>query len=154
MNRVETAAGAIVLGAGVSLLAGASSFPFIFQGIPGPGFLPFLIALGIVGSGIALIVSAIRGANSAPRAVNWPRLSGWARVGMLLGAMALSFVLLEALGFLVVTALFMVVMIYCLGERSWRMLATVPVLSSAALYGVFAVWLRVPLPKGIITFIG
>ena len=60
----------------------------------------------------------------------------------------------EALGFLIVTTIFMAAMIYCLGERSWRVLAMVPPLSAIALYAVFAVWLRVPLPKGILTFIG
>jgi hypothetical protein len=34
------------------------------------------------------------------------------------------------------------------------MLATVPLVSAVALYVIFAVWLRVPLPKGILTFFG
>lgn len=81
-------------------------------------------------------------------------MSGWLRVVLMLVAMAASFLLLEVLGFVVVTALFMAVMVYCLGERSWRIFATVPVLSAVGLYIVFAIWLRVPLPKGIITFLG
>jgi hypothetical protein len=72
----------------------------------------------------------------------------------MVAALTVAFLLLELLGFLVVTTLFMAVMIFCLGERSWRMLATVPLLSAIALYGVFAVWLRVPLPQGVITFVG
>jgi hypothetical protein len=72
----------------------------------------------------------------------------------MLVAMALAFLFLEELGFLVATTLFMAAMIYALGERSWRMLVSVPPLSAIALYVVFAVWLRVPLPKGLITFIG
>jgi hypothetical protein len=34
------------------------------------------------------------------------------------------------------------------------MLATVPPLSAFALYAVFALWLRVPLPKGVLTLLG
>lgn len=154
MNRVETAAGAVVLAVGIALLAGALGFPFILEGIPGPGFLPLLIAFGIVGTGLALIVNAIRGRVPVAEGVIWPPLSGWARVGLMLGALAIAFYLLDVLGFLVATTLFMAVMVFCLGERSWRMLATVPILSAIGLYAVFAVWLRVPLPKGVLTFLG
>jgi len=38
--------------------------------------------------------------------------------------------------------------------RSWVTLATVPLGTGIALYMVFAVWLRVPLPKGILEFLG
>ena len=72
----------------------------------------------------------------------------------MLAAMAVSFWLMEPLGFIVVTAVFMAIMVYFLGERSWRIMTLVPVLSAVGLYVVFAVWLRVPLPKGIITFLG
>jgi len=44
--------------------------------------------------------------------------------------------------------------IYGLGVRSWVTLATVPLGTGIALYMVFAVWLRVPLPKGILEFLG
>jgi len=154
MNRIETAAGAVVLAVGISLLAGALRFPFLLEGVPGPGFLPLLIALGLVTAGVILLVSAVRGRRAPVAGVSWPPVSGWVRVGLMLGTMAVSFLLLDLLGFLIVTTFFMGVMVFCLGERSWRMLATVPVLSAIGLYAVFAVWLRVPLPKGILTFIG
>jgi putative tricarboxylic transport membrane protein len=152
MNRVETAAGGVVLAVGLSFLIGASGFPFLLGGIPGPGFLPLLVSFGIIGAGVVIMWNAVR--HPAQAAVRWPPMSGWLRVVLMLVAMAASFLLLEALGFVVVTALFMAVMVYCLGERSWRIFATVPVLSAVGLYIVFAVWLRVPLPKGIITFLG
>jgi len=154
MNRVETAAGVLVLAVGVALLVGAARFPFLLEGIPGPGFLPLLISFGIIGAGLVLIVGGYRGERPEAKATPWPAPSGWLRVGIMLAAMAASFLLLELLGFVVVTALFMGVMVYCLGERSWRIFATVPLLSAIGLYVIFAVWLRVPLPKGIITFLG
>ena len=99
-------------------------------------------------SGIALLVGCLRGTLLVPGGVSWPPLAGWARVALLLGALAVSFVLLETVGFLIASTVFMAVMIFALGERSWTMLTVVPVASAAALYGVFAVWLKVPLPKG------
>lgn len=152
MNRAEVGAGALVLAVGVSLLVAALRFPFFLQSGPGPGLLPVVVAVGILAAGLVLVVKALRGRDTveAPR---WAPPAGWLRVALMLAALSVCFLVLELLGFLVVTTLFMGVMIFCLGERSWRMLATVPPLSAIALYAVFAVWLRVPLPKGIITFI-
>ena len=152
MHKAEVISGGLVLAFGIVLLAGAMRFPFFLDGIPGPGFLPLLIAFGVCGSGIVIITGSMRGAilTENPR---WAAAAGWRRVAYMLGAMTVAFLLLDLLGFLIVTTLFMAAMIYALGERSWRMLATVPVLSAIALYAVFAVWLRVPLPKGILTFI-
>lgn len=154
MNRAGAAAGAVVLAVGIALLVAASRFPFSLQGVPGPGFLPLFVAFGIVGSGLVLLVSAWRGGSQRAKPIQWAPPAGWARVGLMLAAMAVSFLLLEALGFVVVTVLFMAVMVFCLGERSWKIFATVPLLSAIGLYLVFATWLRVPLPKGILTFLG
>lgn len=154
MNKAEAAAGAVVLAVGVSLLVAASRFPFLLQGIPGPGFLPLLISFGIIGSGVVLVAAACRRAPPEAKPILWAPPSGWLRVGGMLAAMAVSFLLLDVLGFVIVTVLFMAVMVYFLGERSWKIFATVPLLSAVGLYLVFAVWLRVPLPKGILTFIG
>lgn len=154
MNRAELAAGTLVLVFGAALLAGALGFPFILAGIPGPGFLPLLIGAGIVAAGTVLVTAAARGRVPAPGTILWPPLAGWVRVAFLLGALAVSFLLLETLGFLLVSTLFMAAMIYALGGRSWTMLTLVPVLSAGLLYGVFAVWLRVPLPKGLLTLVG
>jgi len=152
MRNAELIAGVVVLAFGAVLLAGSLQFPFLLEGVPGPGFLPLLISLAIAGCGVVLLTGAIRGTikTENPR---WAPASGWRRVGYMLAAMTIAFLLLEELGFLVVTTLFMAAMIYALGERSWRTLTMIPVFSAIALYAVFAVWLRVPLPKGIITFI-
>jgi hypothetical protein len=153
MNKAEITAAGVVLAVGVSLLVAALGFPFLSAGTPGPGFLPLLIAIGIIASGVALLGGAVRRTRTLAKP-NWPSLAGWWHVGLMLVALAVAFLFLEELGFLIATTLFMAAMIYALGERAWRMLLTVPPLSAIALYMVFAVWLRVPLPKGIITFIG
>src|SRR3989304_4386063 len=55
----------------------------------------------------------------------------------MLGALAVSLLLLEILGFMVTTTLFMAVVVFGLGVRSWRMLAAVPLLSAGgALAGI------------------
>jgi putative tricarboxylic transport membrane protein len=153
MNKAELAAAGVVLAVGVSVLVGALGFPVLSAGSPGPGFLPLMISAGIIASGVVLVGVALRG-RAAFQQPSWPSLAGWWRVALMLVALAFAFTFLEELGFLIATTVFMAVMIYALGERSWIMLVSVPPLSAFALYLVFALWLRVPLPKGLITFIG
>src|SRR5688572_13752488 len=102
MHKAEVTAGVLVFAFGAALLAGALRFPFFLDGAPGPGFLPLLISLGIVASGLVLVTGAIRGTirTEDPR---WAAAAGWRRVGYMLAAMTVSFLLLEELGFLVVT---------------------------------------------------
>jgi hypothetical protein len=152
MNKAEIVAGAVVLAIGATLLAGSLQFPYTRGGEPGPGFLPLWIAFGIIGGACMLLARGFRARLVPEERITWPAAAGWRRVALMLGALAVSFLALEELGFLVVATAFMVVMVFSLGGRSWRLLASVPLLSAIALYGIFAVWLRVPLPKGILVF--
>lgn len=152
MNKAETVAGFLIVAIGVLLLLEAIKFPYFVEGVPGPGFLPLWISFGIIGSGLVLAVKGIRPRLVIEEGITWPEATGWQRVGLMLGALAVSLLLLEWLGFMVATTLFMAVVVFGLGVRSWRVLATVPLLSAVGLYVIFAVWLRVPLPKGILVF--
>ena len=74
-------------------------------------FLPLWISFGIIGAGFVLAVKGIRRRLVAQGATAWPEAAGWRRVGLMLGALAVSLLLLELLGFLVTITLFMVVVI-------------------------------------------
>jgi len=153
MNKAETFAGVLVLAIGAAMLLGSMKFPYLLDGVPGPGFLPRWIGICLLGTGLLLTAKGIRPGVVLQEAIQWPQASGWARVGLMLGGLAVALVLLDRLGFLLTTTLFMAVVIFCLGVRSWRMLASIPLLAAIGLYVVFAVWLQVPLPKGVLSFL-
>ena len=152
MNKAETAAGAVVLALGIAILVGATKFPYFVEGVPGPGFLPMWISYGIISTGLVLTAQGFRHGLVPAGEIAWPDATGWRRVALMACAIAVSLLLLEFLGFMVTTTLFMVVVVFCLGVRSWRTLVLVPPLSAIGLYAIFALWLRVPLPKGILAF--
>ncbi len=154
MNKAETVVGAVVVALGVFILLEALKFPYFLEGVPGPGFLPLWTSFGVIGTGLVLAAKGMWRRPVPQEGIQWPEASGWRRVGLMFGALAVSLLLLEMLGFMVTTTLFMAVVVFCLGGRSWRVLASIPVLSAIGLYGIFAVWLRVPLPKGVFAFFG
>jgi hypothetical protein len=152
MNKAETVAGGMFTAIGVLMLLESLKFPYFLDGVPGPGFLPRWIAAGLIGTGAILTVKAIRPDVALREAIQWPDASGWWRIAIMLGAMAFALLLLDKLGFVIVVTVFMAVVMSCMGVRSWRMLATVPILTAVGLYVVFAVGLQVPLPKGVLVF--
>ena len=152
MNRAETVAGGIVTVVGVLMLLESMKFAYFLDGVPGPGFLPRWVAAGLVCVGLFLTAKGIRPGIALQKAIAWPDAGAWRRVAAILGALALALLLLEKLGFVIVVTVFMAVVMYSLSVRSWLMLASVPVLAAIGLYVVFAVWLRVPLPRGVFVF--
>jgi hypothetical protein len=152
MNKAETVAGGVFTAIGVLMLLESLKFAYFLEGVPGPGFLPRWVAAGLVCVGLYLTVKGIRPGIALQEAIAWPDPGAWRRVAALLGALALALLLLESLGFVIVVTVFMAVVMYSLSVRSWMMLATVPVLTAIGLYLIFAVWLRVPLPRGVLSF--
>ena len=150
MNKAETVAGAAFVAIGAYMLLESLKFLYMVDGIPGPGFLPRLTAIAMIGTGLMLTAKGIRPGLTAMQVIAWPDATGWRRVGLMTGALAVSLLVLDRLGFLVTTALFMVVVVYGLGTRSWRTLVSMPLAAAIGLYAIFAVWLQVPLPKGIL----
>lgn len=149
MNKAETVAGSLFTAIGVLMLVESLKFAYFLEGVPGPGFLPRWVAGGLICTGLYLTAKAIRPALAPQEPIQWPAASGWRRIALMVGALAVALLLLDKLGFLVVTTVFMAVVVFGLGVRSWAMLATIPFAAAIGLYVVFAVWLRVPLPKGV-----
>ncbi len=152
MSKAETIVGIGILSFGALMLTGTIKMPYFLEGVPGPGFLPLWLSFGLIATGGILTIKGIRPGPLPKAEVLWPGRIGWQRNGILLGALAISFLLLDLLGFLVTTALFVAAVAFGLGTRSWRILTSVPLLTAIVLYGVFALWLRVPLPRGILDF--
>jgi putative tricarboxylic transport membrane protein len=150
-NKSETIAGALVVGIGVALLIHANKLAYMIENVPGPGFLPLWLGIGIVATGVVLTGKALRPAAAAIAAIDWPPRSGWVRICVMLGALAVALLILEPLGFLLTAMLFMAALVFSLGVRSWPTLLGVPIVSALVLHLVFVVWLGVPLPMGILS---
>jgi len=154
VNKAETLAALAFTGLGIYVEIESMKLPYLIEHVPGPGFLPRWIAGGLILTGLVLLAQALRPRAAAQEPLEWPDAGGWRRVGLVAGMLAISLVLLKPLGFLLTATLFLLVVIFGLGVRSRLMLATVPLLAATGLYLMFAVWLQVPLPKGLLEYFG
>jgi putative tricarboxylic transport membrane protein len=114
-------------------------------GGPGARFLPVLLGLivAVLGAGIALRPGASEVGDA-------PAAGGAGRVAWTLGALAAYVLVLEPLGFLLATAPFLVVLFLAYGERRWPVVLAVALGATGATYALFALWLGVPLPRGVL----
>lgn len=153
INKAEAAAGTLIAAVGVVLLIHASRLEFMVEEVPGPGFLPLWLGIGIAACGVILALKALRPALADVKRIDWPQAPGWLQIGVMLGGLGFALYVLEPLGFLVTASLFIAGLMISLGVRSWPKLIGVPILAAVVLHLVFVTWLGVPLPMGLLSLI-
>jgi cell division protein FtsW (lipid II flippase) len=127
---------------GIVWIAGARGMPMWERETPGPGWLPFAFGALLVALSIAAALEAWRKpAAQADTPIRKPFF--------VLGATLAAILALDLIGF--VAAIFlMLLVLFALAERK----PIIPSLVAAAgvagaLHLIFAVWLAVPLPRGL-----
>ena len=109
---------------------------------PGPGFFPFwgAIVLGIL-SVILLVHAHTRGALPSTAGIR-------ASVLVIVVAALLAYVLLlEMLGFVIVTFLFLLLLLRVV-RRGWTTSGVAALAGAGASYALFQLWLKTQLPRG------
>ncbi|HEU5319575.1 MAG TPA: tripartite tricarboxylate transporter TctB family protein [Methylomirabilota bacterium] len=148
MRRADRAAGALLLLLGLGFTATAVlRYPYQSPNGPGAGFLPFWLGLVLAALAVALLAGARRG-EDAP----WlPAGRDRRRLAARLAASVLLLVGLPVLGMALATALFLAALLR-FERHSWP--ATLGIAAGVSLvnYLVFAWWLRVPFPTGLLGF--
>lgn len=145
MRTADLAGGSIGLVLSLAVCYGALGMPMGTLGDPGPGFLPFWVGVALATISLALIASALLdGATPGAQTGHRGRV-GWMLMGLLLYALALEF-----LGYLVTTFLLLGAFLAILGQRRWAVVLAFAVLATGGSYALFSLWLRVPLPRGVL----
>jgi LPXTG-motif cell wall-anchored protein len=115
---------------------------------PGAAFLPFWLGLAMAALALLMLVRRRRGAAADPA---WfPRGEGRNRILIVLG-LTLAFVaLLKVTGMIAGTALYLAFLIRLLGKHPWWLAVLVAAAAAGFNWLVFAHWLRVPFPQGML----
>jgi putative tricarboxylic transport membrane protein len=114
---------------------------------PGPGFLPFGLAIVLIGLSLALILKSWK-KESGPVPF-WPE-RGWLRPLLGVGIFLLYALILGPLGFILTTFLFLIFWMWIIERIRWVTILTLSVGVTAILYFIFEYFLEVPLPAGLL----
>ena len=151
MRSADRIAGAALLVLAVAFAFGAlKNYAYWGENGPGPAFLPaWLGGVMAVLAGL-LLAGALR---SRERGETWlPRGEGRRRVGLVLAVTLALVLLLDLLGMVLGTMLFMIVLLRLLDRHPWPLTVAVAVATAGVNFLVFTYWLRVPMPVGLLGF--
>ena len=114
---------------------------------PGPGFLPFGLAICLIILSLTLILKSWKGDIST--IPFWPQRT-WLRP--LLGVSIFIFyaLVIKRLGFLLTTFFFLIIWMRLIERVRWRTLIGISIGTTAGLYFIFVFFLEVPLPTGFL----
>lgn len=149
--RADVAIGILLLFLSSAMFALTFTFPDQTVALA-PTFFPRLVTLCMAGLACLLVVKALRRPRPMKAAFTFSAAT-WIRQGhvqRIAAMVALGFVytqVLDSLGFLIATGLFLAGTVLLFMERRWTVVLAVAILGSSALYGVFRMIFKVPLPR-------
>lgn len=150
MKLNDAVVGVVLLALAAAVWVAVRDFPNIPGQNVGPALFPTLIAAGLAGSGLILVVGGLKS-----RAEGWIGLASWTRSPRLLFraflvVAALLFYVLAApsLGFFISGTLILLILFVAFGARPLSG-AAIAVLSTWLIQEAFVGLLRVPLPPGL-----
>lgn len=120
-------------------------------GIPGPGFLPFLLAIGLAIGAVGIFLETLRtGSGGGTRwfAGREPFL----RLAVLLGSIVAFVAAIGPLGMLLAVGLFLLVFLAIYLRGHWPAVALIAGGAPVCLYLIFERWLKLTLPRGFLGF--
>jgi putative tricarboxylic transport membrane protein len=115
---------------------------------PGTGFMPFLTGAAICFfSGVGFIHATLRRKKGEVRVLLLEGVK-WKNAMLILVSLLAYSLLMVPLGFLVCTTLFIAFLLRAIVPQRWPVVVSCALLTAAASYLIFEVWLKAQLPRG------
>lgn len=150
MKRADVVSGAILLVASAVFFYQSTKLEMMYgSSIPGTGFLPYWLSLGMVLLSLLLIVGGLRGSASRT-SIQWPSGRGLVWIVSALAALAAYTLLVNVVGYILSTFAFLVVVVRMLSTYRWYAVISFSLAASVGMYLIFATWLQMSLPTGLL----
>ena len=159
MKKADALLAGIVLLIGIGYEGMAWWMPRGSLSYPGPGFFPVIVGLFLILTAAGCVIQAFTAGMSPDPSAAGGKLAGEhaptarpcaGKAWGLLGLLAAYALFLKPLGFLIAIFLFLLVSIRIFGYRRWLPSLGFTAAIAAISYVSFVIWLKVPLPLGIL----
>lgn len=150
MNRHEAYGGWVVFLFGAATTVLSLRMPIGNLRAAGPGLFPLCLGvLLMILSGVLLLKVLLETGKDRRTAESGPETAfSAAQVLCFLGAMVLTILLLQPLGYPCSSFLLLLFLLRTLGLRAWRWNVLLSLTAALVSYLLFVQWLKIPLPKG------
>ncbi len=116
---------------------------------PGPGFLPFWAGALLACFALVQMLRTLSRKAALSGKNPWKKIR-WGKWGSTLLALLGYALLLEPLGFIICTLIFMIVLLAVVEPQRWPVVLLIAIVTTAAAYLIFQLWLKSQLPAGIL----
>ncbi|HEU4345608.1 MAG TPA: tripartite tricarboxylate transporter TctB family protein [Candidatus Binatia bacterium] len=147
MKKGAAISSILFLGLALGAFFESTKLPFGGMSTPGAGFFPAILAVGLA---IAALFAGLDALREKSRDVSQGRRLTWGKIVMTVGSLLAFAFLLEILGYLVTTFLFVVFLLRAVERKGWVVAVAVGFSASFASYIVFGLLLGTPLPTGFL----
>jgi putative tricarboxylic transport membrane protein len=114
---------------------------------PGTGFFPFWAGMVF---GIFSLLLLVQTFIRARKREGISERIRWGSIILVLTSLFIYAIVLEKLGFIVSTLLFIAALLMIIEHKKWHIVTIIAIISTLVFYIVFQVWLQSNLPKGIL----
>lgn len=146
MVRRDVVVSGLALTFGIAAILESNKLPLGTGRNPGQGFFPWWTSIVVVLLALVLLTQALtsrpKGDQRAPGRI--------AKVTALLLALSAYTFLLDFLGYLICTFLLVLFMLRATDSHRWPVALGMALLTAMGSYVLFAIWLSVPLPRGLL----
>ena len=118
-------------------------------GAPGPGLYPFLLGALLLTFSVVYLFRALRSWRREEEIHLWEGLR-WRKVILVLSLLTAYALLLESVGFVLCTFLFLMVLFRWVDRQRWYWVYAGSLGIDMVCYVVFKLWLMIQLPRGIL----
>jgi hypothetical protein len=147
VRAADRVTAALLLAFAVAFSAGAiKSYQWWGPGGPGPAFLPFWLGLVMACLALGMLIRSLK--QRDPGAPWFPRGEGLRDMLVVLGVTIAFVALLNVLGMVIGTAIYLAILVGYLGKHRWWVTGAVAIGAASFNWLVFVHWLRVPFPEG------
>jgi uncharacterized membrane protein len=152
MKKRDRASSLFWLGFGILFVIGAWQQGLVKKGVPGPGFLPFICGIVLIGLALMVLIPALGSGKKedeggAAQEKFFPEKGSRQRLIYALTALVAYGICLPYLGFLLTTFVFMLFMFRLMEPQKWFRVFLLSLATALLAYLLFAA-LEVQLPQG------
>ncbi len=154
MKKRDRASSLFWMGFGVLFVISAWQQGLLRRGVPGPGFLPFICGIVLIGLSLMVLIPALGAGKNGKGGGGeqekfFPEKGSRRRLAYALTALVAYGICLPYLGFLLTTFVFMLFMLRLMEPQKWIWVFLLSLSTAILAYLLFAA-MEVQLPQGIL----
>ena len=149
MRRCNQVVGILLLVFSIWIVIASRDLVYKEEFSPGAGFFPFWLGVSLLILSLILLLNSTIMKFYITEDNPFPGKRALLRIACIMGSLLLSLLIFERIGFLITMGVFVAFLLIFMEKYRWYSGIMISLVMVFAVYGIFKIWLDVPLPPGL-----